>query len=89
MAMWSIVVVVAAQQIEGNLISPYIYGKTVSIHPLTTVILLLIAGDFGGILGLILAIPAYLIVKIVIVQLYKILFVSKKEVIEIEEIEEI
>lgn len=89
MAMWSIVVVVAAQQIEGNLISPYIYGKTVSIHPLTTVILLLIAGDFAGILGLILAIPAYLIVKIVIVQLYKILFVSKKEVIDIEEVEEI
>ena len=86
MALWTIVVVVAAQQIEGNLISPYIYGKTVSIHPLTTVILLLIAGDFGGILGLILAIPVYLIAKILIVQLYKTFYISKKLEPELDEI---
>lgn len=77
MVLWVIIIVVIAQQIEGNLISPYIYGKTISIHPLTTIVLLLIAGDFGGILGMILAIPVYMMVKIIVVRIYQ-LFFSKK-----------
>lgn len=74
-----IIIVVAAQQIEGNLVSPYIYGKTINIHPLTTIILLLIAGDFAGILGMILAIPTYMVAKIVIVKIYRIYMDSKTE----------
>lgn len=79
MVFWVIVIVVIAQQIEGNLISPYIYGKTINIHPLTTIILLLIAGDFGGILGMILAIPVYMSLKIIVIKLYKLFFGDKVE----------
>lgn len=79
MVVWVIIIVVIAQQIEGNLISPYIYGKTISIHPLTTIVLLLIAGDFGGILGMILAIPVYMMVKIIVVRLYQLFFAKKFE----------
>lgn len=79
MVVWVIVIVVVAQQIEGNLISPYIYGKTISIHPLTTIILLLVAGDFGGILGMILAIPVYMMAKIIVVRIYELFFSDKVE----------
>lgn len=77
MVLWVVIIVVVAQQIEGNLISPYIYGKTISIHPLTTIVLLLVAGDLGGILGMILAIPFYMMIKIIVVRVYE-LFVSDK-----------
>ncbi|WP_339157188.1 AI-2E family transporter [Paenibacillus sp. FSL W8-0186] len=78
MVIWVIVIVVVSQQIEGNLISPYIYGKTINIHPLTTIILLLIAGDFAGILGMILAIPVYMMAKIIIVRMYQLYLDSRK-----------
>jgi len=79
MVLWTVVIVVIAQQVEGNLISPYIYGKTINIHPLTTIVLLLIAGDFGGILGMILAIPVYMMVKIIVVRVYQIFLSDKVE----------
>ncbi len=79
MVLWVIIIVVIAQQVEGNLISPYIYGKTISIHPLTTIILLLVAGDFAGILGMILAIPVYMMIKILIIRVYQLFFARKYE----------
>ncbi|RRJ65851.1 AI-2E family transporter [Paenibacillus oralis] len=77
MVLWVILIVVIAQQIEGNLISPYIYGKTINIHPLTTIVLLLLAGDFMGILGMILAIPLYMMLKIVVIKAY-LLYIAQK-----------
>lgn len=77
MALWVLIIIIIAQQVEGNLIAPYIYGKTINIHPLTTVILLLIGGEYAGILGMILVIPVYMIIKIVAVRIYK-LFLSEK-----------
>lgn len=79
MVVWVILIVVVAQQVEGNLIAPYIYGKTINIHPLTTIILLLVAGDFGGILGMILAIPVYMILKIIVLKAHKVYFAEKIE----------
>jgi predicted PurR-regulated permease PerM len=76
-ALWSLVVIVVAQQIQDNLLTPVIYGKRLDIHPLTTMVLLLIGGNISGILGVILAIPVYMVAKIIIVHCYK-LFLSKK-----------
>ncbi|GGA48095.1 AI-2E family transporter [Paenibacillus physcomitrellae] len=79
MVLWVIVVVFVAQQIEGNLIAPYVYGRTINIHPLTTVVLILIAGEISGILGMLLAIPLYMIVKVTIVRVYRIFLADKVE----------
>jgi predicted PurR-regulated permease PerM len=79
MVLWSLIVVILAQQIEGNVLAPYIYGNRMDIHPMTTIILLLVAGDIAGILGVILAIPAYMIAKIMIVHAYKLFFAEKVE----------
>lgn len=66
MAIWSLVIIVVAQQIQDNLISPYVYGKQLDIHPLTTVILLLVGADLWNILGMIIIIPLYMILKIIL-----------------------
>lgn len=71
MALWVIVAIVIIQQIESNLISPNVMGKKLSIHPLTIILLLLIAGNLGGLVGLILAIPFYAIGKVVVQNVYR------------------
>ncbi|MDO7907195.1 AI-2E family transporter [Paenibacillus sp. JX-17] len=77
MAIWSLVVIVVAQQLQDNLLSPIVYGKQLDIHPLTTVILLLLGGDLGGILGIIIVIPLYMVIKIIIRKVYQ-LFLERK-----------
>ncbi|MFD2879464.1 AI-2E family transporter [Paenibacillus rhizoplanae] len=42
LAIWSAVVVLIAQQIQDNVLSPVIYGKSLDVHPLTTVLLVLV-----------------------------------------------
>ncbi|BBH21813.1 UPF0118 membrane protein YubA [Paenibacillus baekrokdamisoli] len=79
MVLWVLIVVVIAQQIEGNVLSPFIYGKRIDIHPLTTIVLLLVAGEMSGILGVILAIPFYMVVKIIIVRIYRLFLAEKVE----------
>ena len=58
-----IIVVLIVQQIDGNVIYPNIIGKTLQIHPLTIILLLLAAGHIAGIAGMILCVPAYAVVK--------------------------
>ncbi|MSD83454.1 AI-2E family transporter [Lactobacillus curvatus] len=67
-----IVVVIVVQQIDGNLIYPNVIGRSLDIHPLTIIIILLVAGNIYGILGMILAIPFYAVSKTVITYLYDI-----------------
>lgn len=67
-----IVVVIIVQQIDGNFIYPNVIGRSLDIHPLTIIIILLVAGNIYGILGMILAIPFYAVTKTVVVYLHDI-----------------
>ena len=60
-----IAVVVVVQQAESLLISPQVMGKQLSIGPLTVLLLILVAGRVAGLLGMILVLPAFVIVKII------------------------
>ena len=55
----------ALQQIEGSILSPKIIGDSISMHPLTVIVLLMIGGELGGILGMILAVPIGVVIKVV------------------------
>lgn len=81
-ALIAVIVVVVVQQIDGNLVSPLIIGKRLNTHPLTIILLLLGAGSFGGVLGMILAVPTYAVLKafaLNIVRLVRLRQRSKKE----------
>lgn len=71
MALWVIVVILIVQQIEGNLISPQVMGRKLDIHPLTIILLLVAAGKFAGFLGLLLAVPAYAVLKVIFIHVYR------------------
>ena len=50
-------------QIDGYLISPKVYGKTNNINPLITIMMVSIGGTVGGFLGIIVALPIYILIS--------------------------
>jgi predicted PurR-regulated permease PerM len=78
MVLWVILAIVIVQQIESNLISPQVMGRKLAVHPLTIIVLILVAGRFAGLLGLILAVPLYAVTKVVISHMYRLLQLRRK-----------
>lgn len=74
-----VIVIVVVQQLDGNLISPLVIGKKLNTHPLTIIILLLVAGNLAGILGMILAVPTYSVAKTVILNIVKFIQLRRNE----------
>lgn len=73
LAVWVIIAIVVIQQIESNFISPNVMGQKLSVHPLTIILLLILAGNLAGLVGLILAIPFYAVSKVIIQNVYRLL----------------
>ncbi len=65
------VVYVVIQQLENNLVVPYVMNKAVGIHPITTLVALSIGGKLGGIVGAILAVPIALVIETVFADITK------------------
>ncbi len=65
MFLWTIVILIAIQIIDSFILMPYITKKTVKINELTTIILVFLGGSMFGILGVILSIPVYLVIKVI------------------------
>ncbi len=78
---WTVV-----QLIEGKFISPQIMGKSLSIHPITIIFVLLTAGSLFGVPGVILGIPGYAIFKVLVTHLFK-LFKQRYNRYEDEELQ--
>lgn len=53
------------QIIDNNLSQPIIFSKSVSSHPLEIFLVILIAGFLFGILGMVIAVPLYTIIKVI------------------------
>ncbi|WP_239256984.1 AI-2E family transporter [Listeria ilorinensis] len=70
-ALFVIIVVTIVQQIDGNVLQPLIMGRSLKIHPLTIIIILLVAGNLAGLIGMILGVPTYAVIKTIIVNIAK------------------
>lgn len=53
------------QVIDNNVSSPLIFSNSVNSHPLEIFLVILIAGSLFGILGMIIAVPVYTILKVI------------------------
>lgn len=73
-----LITIIVVQQVESNFISPQIMGKKLSLHPLTIILLLIVAGRFAGIIGMLLAVPTYAVCKVVVVHTYRLLRLRSK-----------
>ncbi|KGR78866.1 AI-2E family transporter [Ureibacillus manganicus] len=73
MLVYLVIVWTIVQLVEGKLITPNIMGKSLSIHPITIIFVLLTAGSLFGVAGVILGIPGYAILKVVVTHVYRLL----------------
>ncbi len=66
MAVKIFIVMIVVQQIDNNFISPQVMKKSMDIHPLTVILLLMGIIPILGFIGLIIVIPLYSAIKITI-----------------------
>ena len=71
LVVWVCVVTLVAQQLESNLITPNIMGKSLDVHPLTVITIVLAAGNIGGFIAIIIAIPTYAVLKAIVKNIYE------------------
>ena len=57
-------VVIIAQGLDNFVLQPYLYSSRVKAHPLEIFLVILMAGYIGGVLGMLLAIPSYTILRV-------------------------
>jgi predicted PurR-regulated permease PerM len=65
-AIWVAVVMAIVQQIDNHFISPIVMQRAVKLHPAVVMLALLAGGTLGGFFGLLLAVPATAVLKIVV-----------------------
>jgi hypothetical protein len=56
-ALWLVLLFVALQQIEGHVVAPLVFGRSLRINPLLVIFALLLGGHLQGIFGALLALP--------------------------------
>jgi predicted PurR-regulated permease PerM len=55
----------ATQFVDNNLLGPAIFSKSVKAHPLEIFIVTLVAAKLGGVLGMVLGIPVYTVLRVI------------------------
>ncbi|MBF2397746.1 AI-2E family transporter [Listeria marthii] len=65
-----IIVWCVVQLLEGKFISPQVMGKTLKVHPITILFVILVAGNLFGILGVIFAVPGYAVLKVIVTHVF-------------------
>jgi predicted PurR-regulated permease PerM len=66
-----LVIYIIVQQFEGSFLAPRLLGDRVGLHPVATVLVLLIGGNLAGPLGLIFAVPAAGLLRIILRYLWE------------------
>ncbi|WP_122263146.1 AI-2E family transporter [Ornithinimicrobium cerasi] len=56
-AVWVLVIVLAVQQIEGNVLSPMLQSRAMDLHPALVILVVAAGGTIWGIIGAFLAVP--------------------------------
>lgn len=60
-----ILILIGTNLIDGLIVQPTIFANSVKAHPLEIFLIILMAGALGGVLGMVIAIPTYTLLRIV------------------------
>ncbi|WP_165999432.1 AI-2E family transporter [Bacillus sp. Cs-700] len=71
LALYVIIAMIVVQQLEGNLVAPVVLGKRLNVHPLTIILLLIVAAALYGFIGMLIAIPLYSVIKVIVKNFYE------------------
>jgi sporulation integral membrane protein YtvI len=64
--LWVLAIFVLANQLESSIIAPKIIGDRVGLHPLAVIFAVLVGGELLGITGMLVAVPAASIVRVLL-----------------------
>lgn len=64
--LWTVLVFVVVQQIDNSYISPKIIEGKLGLHPVATILAVLVGGEFFGIMGMLLAVPVFAILRVIV-----------------------
>jgi predicted PurR-regulated permease PerM len=68
---WKMAIIFAVlKAIDTFWLTPFIFGKSMKVHPVEIFIVILLAGYLGGIVGMIFAVPAYSLIRIVVKEFF-------------------
>ena len=70
-AVWVVVIMAIAQQIDNHFVSPVVMQRAVKLHPAAVMMALLAGGTIGGFFGLLLAVPTAAVLKILVGHLWR------------------
>lgn len=90
-ALWVVAIMAGAQQVDNHLISPMVMQRAVQLHPAAVMLALLVGGTTSGIFGLLIAVPAAAVIKILVSHLWHIYVLDEpleQEVARAEEAEQ-
>ncbi len=76
-ALWVLAGFVFAQLVDNFFSQPFIFSKSVKSHPLEIFLVIIIAGILFGIVGMIVAIPAYTAIKVILKE-----FLSENKIVK-------
>jgi predicted PurR-regulated permease PerM len=65
-ALACVVYFIAYGQLEGNVLGPLIFRRTVHVNPLVVTLSVLFLGEIGGIVGAIVAVPVVAVLQIIV-----------------------
>lgn len=66
LALWVVLLYLLVQRLENDLLVPRVMQQAVGLNPLVSIIALLIGAKFGGIIGLLLAIPVTTVLAVIV-----------------------
>ena len=65
---WIVVMFILVQAIDNALVSPLVVSKSVNMHPLTVIVVVIIGGKIAGAIGMLFAVPLTGIIKVTLQQ---------------------
>ena len=61
---------IGANLIDNIVLQPLIYSKSVKTHPVEIFLVIIMAGSFAGILGMLFAIPVYTMIRTIVIEIF-------------------
>ena len=65
-ALWAVIIFIIANQVEGNVLAPFILSKSTNLHPVTVLLAILAGAGLLGLVGALLAVPTVALLKVVL-----------------------
>ncbi len=67
----ALILILAVQQIDNLIVHPFIISESVKMHPVTVLLCVVAGNSVGSFLGMVLAIPVFIILRILFKEFYK------------------